>query len=322
MKQKVFLVTGGAGFIGFHVIKNLLDLDYFVISVDNFNDYYDVNLKKDRINNLISRKNFKSFNVDICNYQNLKEIFKQFRIDSVINLAAQAGVRYSINNPFIYEHYNNLGFLNVLELMKEFNIKKLVFASSSSVYGGNTKIPFSENDRTDKPISIYAATKRTNELYAYVYHHLYNIKCIGLRFFTVYGSWGRPDMATMLFTKAILSGEEIKVFNYGKMMRDFTHISDIVKGIIGAIENPLDYEIINLGNNTPIHLIKFIHILEDIIGIKAKMKMLPIQQGDLEKTFADINKAKKLLKYFPTTSLEEGLREFYAWYKKYYSILE
>ncbi|WP_371803567.1 SDR family NAD(P)-dependent oxidoreductase [Candidatus Lokiarchaeum ossiferum] len=314
------LVTGGAGFIGFHLCNKLLKRGDTVVCVDNINPYYDVELKKRRINLLKKYENFRFYKVDISDYKSMKEIFKNANFNTVVNLAAQAGVRHSISHPFEYEKSNNLGFLTILELIKKYDIKNLVYASSSSVYGGNREIPFVETALLNSPISLYAATKQTNELYAHVYHHLFNINTIGLRFFTVYGSWGRPDMATMLFTKSILNNDEIKVFNNGDMLRDFTHVSDIVDGIIKSIKFQKGYEIFNLGNNNPISLTDFISTLEKIIGKKSKKVNYPLQPGDLKITYANIDKAKKFLQFDPKTSLDDGLKEFYEWYSDYYNI--
>lgn len=320
-------VTGGAGFIGFHVAKKLLKLGHNVVIFDNFNTYYDVNLKNDRIKEL--KKYYSSLpnaknklyihKVDISDYQKLNRIFKKYKFNKILHLAAQAGVRYSLKKPFQYESSNNLGTLNILELMRKYKIKDLVFASSSSVYGNNKKIPFSEKDNVDNPISLYAATKKNNELCAYTYHHLYNLNCTGLRFFTVYGPWGRPDMAYFNFSKKIANNETINVYNYGKgLKRDFTYIADIVDGIISALNNPFPYEIINLGNNNPIELIKFINIIEKIFNKTAKKKLLPMQSGDVLITYANISKAKKILNYAPKIKIEKGLEEFIIWFKNYY----
>ncbi len=314
------LVTGGAGFIGFHVAKALLKRGDKVVIVDNFNDYYDPKIKYERINQIKNNKNLRVYRTDISNYKKLEKIFKKHKFNKICHLAAQAGVRYSLKNPFRYEKWNNIGTLNLLELTKKYKIKDFVYASSSSVYGGNKKIPFSEKDDVDNPISLYAATKKSNELYAHVYHHLYGLNCTGLRFFTVYGPWGRPDMALFKFVKNILKGKTIEVYNYGKMKRDFTYISDAVKGVLAAIDNPFPYEIINLGNNKPIELKKFISIIEKELGKKAKMNLMSIQQGDVLSTCANINKAKKLLGFKPQVSIEEGVRNFIEWYISFYGV--
>jgi len=313
------LVTGGAGFIGFHAAKALLERGDEVVIVDNFNDYYDPKLKHDRINQIEKNKNLKIYKVDISNYKELEKIFKRYKFKKICHLAAQAGVRYSLKDPFRYEMWNNLGTLNLLELARKYRIKDFVFASSSSVYGGNKKIPFSEKHNVDKPISFYAATKKSNELYAYVYHHLYGLNCTGLRFFTVYGPWGRPDMAMFKFIKSILANKSIDVYNYGKMKRDFTYISDVIQGVLAALDNPFPYEIFNLGNNKPVRLNKLIKIIEKLLGKKAKRKLMPIQPGDVPITYANISKAKKLLGYKPKTKIKEGVKNFIEWYQTYIS---
>lgn len=317
------LLTGGAGFIGFHTAKALLDRGDSVFIVDNFNDYYDPELKHARAKELIKNpnsQNLRIYKIDISNYHKLTNIFKKHRFNKICHLAAQAGVRYSIQYPLKYEKSNNLGTLNLLELAKDFKIPDFVFASSSSVYGGNKKMPFSENDNVDSPISLYAATKKTNELYTHVYHKLYGLNCTGLRFFTVYGSFGRPDMAYFSFTKKILEGKSVEIYNNGMMQRDFTHVDDIVQGILAAIDKPYNYEIINLGNNKPIQLMKFISIIERELGKKANKKMMSIQPGDVKKTYANISKAKKLLNFKPKTSIEQGIKNFVEWYKNFYKI--
>jgi UDP-glucuronate 4-epimerase len=312
------LVTGGAGFIGFHVAKALLDRGDSVVIVDNFNDYYDPSLKYARINQIKRNKKLKVYKADISNPKKLEKIFRKNKFDKICHLAAQAGVRYSLNDPLRYEKWNNIGTLNILEMAKKYKIKDIVFASSSSVYGGNKKILFSESDNVDKPVSFYAATKKCNELYAYTYSHLYGLNCTGLRFFTVYGPYGRPDMALFKFVDAIIKGKPIEVYNYGKMKRDFTYITDIVKGVLKAIDKPFSYEIINLGNNNPVELMKFIEIIEKEVGKKSKKKMMDIQPGEVLITYADIGKAKKLLGYEPKTDVEEGIKEFVKWYKQFY----
>lgn len=308
------LVTGGAGFIGFHVARALLERGDKVVIIDNFNDYYDPKLKHARIAQIKKYKSLTIIRADISNYKVMEKIFKKHGFDKICHMAAQAGVRYSLKNPLQYEKSNNLGMLTLLELARIYGIKDIVYASSSSVYGGNKKTPFSEKDRVDNPVSLYAATKKCNELYAYVYHKLYGLNCTGLRFFTVYGPWGRPDMALFKFVKNITEDKPIKVYNNGKMKRDFTYISDIVNGVLAAIDNPYPYEIINLGNNKPIELNKFIELIEKALGKKAKKKMAPMQKGDVIETFADIEKAKKLLKFKPEVKIEEGIRKFVEWY--------
>ncbi len=317
MSKKLILVTGGAGFIGFSVARALLKRGDSVVIVDNFNDYYDPNIKRDRIKQIKKHKNLKVYNADISKYNKLKRIFKKHKFNKICHLAAQAGVRYSLKDPFRYESWNNLGTLNLLELAREFKIKNFIYASSSSVYAGNKKAVFSENDRVDTPISYYAATKRTNELAAHVYHHLYGLNCTGLRFFSVYGPWGRPDMALYKFAEKIAADEPIEVYNYGKHARDFTYIADIVQGTIAAIDKSHPYEIINLGNNKTVTLMKYISLIEKEMGKKAKKNMLPLQPGDVPKTCADIRKAKRLLGYNPKTSIEEGVKKFFIWYRKY-----
>jgi UDP-glucuronate 4-epimerase len=317
VEMKKVLLSGGAGFIGFHVAKTLLERGDSVVIVDNCNDYYDVKLKIDRLKQLGTNDRLKIFYYDISDYSELESLFQQFKFDKICHLAAQAGVRYSLENPFIYESSNNLGTLNLLELARKYNVKDFVFASSSSVYGSNKKIPFKETDNVDNPVSLYAATKKANELYAYTYHKLYGLNCTGLRFFTVYGPWGRPDMALFKFVKNITEDKSIDVYNSGKMKRDFTYITDIVDGILSAIDKPFGYEIINLGNNNPIELGKFIEIIEVVLQKKAKINYLPLQKGDVLITYADITKAKKLLGYMPKVEIEEGIKEFVLWYKNY-----
>lgn len=314
------LITGGAGFIGSHLIKKLSSLNYKITTVDDLNDYYDPELKKNRLKKFLKDSDFEFIKADISDKKALDKIFAAREFNVICHLAAQAGVRYSLVNPWAYERTNNLGSLNLLELAREYKIPKFVFASSSSVYGGNAKLPFSEKDNVDHPISIYAATKKYNELMAHAYHHLYGIKMAGLRFFTVYGPWGRPDMAAFLFAEAIRQGKPIKVFNYGKMKRDFTYIDDIIDGVIASIEKEIDFEIFNLGNNKQENLEDFISIIENRIGKKAKKKYLPIQPGDAPATWANINKAKKILGYKPKIKIEEGLKNFVEWYKEYYSL--
>lgn len=312
------LVTGSAGFIGFHLIQKLIQRGDDIIGVDNFNNYYDVNLKKHRNLILEKNKNFKLYKLDFSNFKKIEEVFKKEKIDKVVHLGAQAGVRHSLENPQVYLDSNVQGTFNLLELTRKYKIKDFLFASSSSIYGNNKKVPFSETDNVDQPISLYAATKKSNELMAYTYHHLYRLNCTGLRFFTVYGPWGRPDMAYFLFTKAILQDKPIQVFNHGKLERDFTYIDDIVEGVLKAIEKPFGYEIINLGNNQPVKLGYFIECIEKELGKKAEKKMLPMQPGDVKRTYADISKAKKLLDWTPQIKLEDGMQKFIDWYKEYY----
>ncbi len=313
------LVTGGAGFIGFHLAKKLSEKEDVVI-VDNLSDYYDIKLKEARLEQI--KDNVEFHKIDISDFSSLKKIFEKYEFDLICHIAAQAGVRYSLINPWAYEKSNILGTLNIFELAKKFNIKKVIYASSSSVYGGNKKVPFSEEDKVDKPISLYAATKIANELMAHTYHHLYKIDMVGLRYFTVYGPFGRPDMAMFKFTKNIFEDKPIEVYNFGNMKRDFTYIDDIVEGTIKAINFCLNNddicEIINLGNSKPVELNYFIELLEKEIGKEAKKNLLPLQPGDVLKTYADITKAKKLLGWEPKTEIEEGVKKFVEWYRDYY----
>ena len=316
------MVTGAAGFIGFHLANELLGRGIEVVGVDDLNDYYDVKLKNDRLALLKKNKNFVFYKADMADMLALEEVFKKEKIDKVCHLAAQAGVRRSIEDPFVYEKSNVLGFLNILECLKKYEIKDLVYASSSSVYGDNKKVPFSEDQKIGKPISFYAATKASNELFAHVYNHLFGINMIGLRFFTAYGPWGRPDMAYFLFADSIVKNKPIKVFNFGEMKRDFTYIDDIVDGIISALEKvkEIGYGIYNLGGMGPVKIMDFIGVLEKELEIKAKKDYMPLQQGDMVETCADITKAKTDLGYLPKVSIEVGLKEFVKWYKSYYQI--
>jgi UDP-glucuronate 4-epimerase len=318
------LVTGAAGFIGFHLTKRLLAENYHVIGIDNMNDYYDVQLKKDRLAILENDFNFTFFEIDIANMDRLNQLFTEHSIRIVINLAAQAGVRYSIINPHAYVHSNIAGFMNMLEACRHFQVDHFIYASSSSVYGANTSIPFSTSDTVDHPVSIYAATKKSNELMAYTYSHLYQIPTTGLRFFTVYGPWGRPDMAYYSFTRNIIKEKPIKVFNNGDLSRDFTYIDDIIEGIIRLLEKPPvvlnpsappPYVIYNLGNNTPVKIMDFIQILENLIGKKAKVAYLPMQPGDVKETYADISDLQNDIGYRPSTPIENGLSDFVEWFK-------
>lgn len=309
------LVTGSAGFIGMHLCEKLVKEGYQVFGLDNMNNYYDPTIKISRNEILKENKNFNFINCDILDNTSLTKIFSNYNPDKVVNLAAQAGVRYSIINPQIYMKVNVLGFLNILEQCRSFKVKGLIYASSSSVYGGNQKIPFNVIDNVDKPISIYAASKKSNELMAYTYSHLYSLKTTGLRFFTVYGPWGRPDMAIHIFTKNISHGKPIDVYNYGKMKRDFTYISDIVNGSVSAIKKNYQCEVFNLGNNKVEELKTVIHLIEKKLNKKAKLNLKEIQPGDVKATFADINYSKKMLDYSPKTSLDEGISLFVDWYK-------
>lgn len=314
--MKTILVTGAAGFIGAHTAQALRDRGDHVIGVDNFNDYYDVQLKRDRVKALIP--DVKIFNADIADRASLARSLARTQIDQICHLAAQAGVRYSLTHPYAYESANNLGTLNLLELARERKIKSFIFASSSSVYGTNKKIPFSVTDTVDTPVSLYAATKRANELTAYAYHHLYGLHCTGLRFFTVYGPWGRPDMAYFSFTKSIVEGKPIDVYNHGRMRRDFTYITDIVAGVLSSLDHNYPYEIFNLGNCDPVSLGLFISTIESSLGLKAKKRMRPLQPGDVPATWADIKKSARLLGFRPTTDIKTGLQNFTDWYRRYY----
>lgn len=330
------LITGSAGFIGFHVTLKLLKLNFRVFGVDNLNNYYSKKLKVDRLFQLIKNKNYKHFNFNIDNKNKIDEIFKKSRIDYVIHLAAQAGVRYSLKNPRIYIQSNINGFLNILEASSRYKVKHLIYASSSSVYGANNKIPYSVKDSTNHPISLYAATKKSNELMAHAYSSLYALPTTGLRFFTVYGPWGRPDMALFKFTTNILKKKSIDIFNYGNHLRDFTYIDDAVNAVIKVIKKipkgnknwykrnlPKEssycpWKIYNVGNNKPIKLIKYIQELEKNLNLKAKKKFLPLQKGDVLKTFADIRISKKDFNYNPRTDYKKGINYFVKWFLEYY----
>ncbi len=314
------LLTGCAGFIGFHLSAELIKRDYEVFGVDNLNDYYDPRLKLDRLNILKSHNNFHFEKIDISDKEQISNIFKKFNFDKVINLAAQPGVRYSIKNPYAYMTSNLNGFLNILEQCRNSNIQGLVYASSSSVYGDNKSKPFGINDRVNKPISLYGATKRANELIAYSYSHLYNIKTTGLRYFTVYGPWYRPDMAMHIFAKKISNNEPIQVFNNGKMKRDFTYIDDIIKGTISALEHNYNCEVFNLGNNRSENLMKVINLIEKALNKKAIIDFQPIQPGDVLETYADIDYSIKKLNYEPSTNIDKGIKLFIDWYKEYYNV--
>lgn len=327
------LVTGAAGFIGFHLIKALLEKNYFIVGIDNINDYYDVDLKIERLrilNESATTASFKFIKLDLADRKAMSEIFSGHQFDTVINLGAQAGVRYSIENPHAYIDSNVVGFVNILEGCRHNHVKHLIYASSSSVYGMNIKQPFSTADCVDFPISLYAATKKSNELMAHSYSHLYGIPTTGLRFFTVYGPYGRPDMAYFSFTKKILAGEPINVFNNGDMQRDFTFIDDIVKGIIRIINKvpssqystvttaTAPYKIYNIGNNQPVTLRRFITAIEDACGKKAHENLLPTQAGDVPITYADIDELVDDIGFKPDTSIEEGIERFVEWYRNYY----
>ena len=314
------MVTGAAGFIGFHLSMRLLNEGHEVIGYDNLNEYYDVSLKRARLKILKKFPDFKLYTSDLESKDDLEIVLGENNIEKICNLAAQAGVRYSLENPDSYIQSNIVGFMNILEACRRHDIGHLVYASSSSVYGGNRKIPFSVKDIVDMPISLYASTKKSNELMAHVYSHLFGIKMTGLRFFTVYGPYGRPDMALFKFTKAIMDGHPIDVYNNGDMKRDFSYVDDIVQGIITSLEKPFDYEIFNLGNNNPIDLEYFISVIEKEIGKKAIKNYLPLQPGDVPNTYADIDHSSKLIGYYPKTSIEEGIHRFILWYKEYYGL--
>lgn len=336
-KMKTILVTGAAGFIGYHLCEKLLQSSYNVVGLDNINGYYDINLKMARLKELgvtnvsehqvsVSAKygdQFHFIKINLEDQKLLPKLFEKFKFDIVVNLAAQAGVRYSIDEPMVYVESNIVGFVNLLECMRNHSVKKLVYASSSSVYGNSDKVPFSTDDSVDNPISLYAATKKANELMAHTYSHLFDIQTIGLRFFTVYGPWGRPDMAMFLFTDAILNDKPIKVFNNGELHRDFTYIDDIVNGIVLTITNQLpkdeNYKIYNIGNGDPVKLTDFIEAIETNLDKKADKVMLPMQPGDVMRTYADIENFKSDYNYMPQTNIKEGVEKFIKWYKSYYS---
>lgn len=336
MKTNV-VITGAAGFIGFHLAKKLLNCNVSVIGIDNINSYYDIRLKEERLNILSNFENFTFHRVDIKDYSLLRKVFETYSISHVVNLAAQAGVRYSIENPFAYVDSNLVGFMNVLEVCKTFKIKHLLYASSSSVYGGNEIVPFSTNHNVDHPKSLYAATKKCNELLAHSYSHLYNIPTTGLRFFTVYGPLGRPDMAYFSFVKNIIEDKSIDVFNYGKMMRDFTYVDDIVEGIYRLIdkipeantnwkesthqisESFAPYKIYNIGNSNPVKLMDFISTIEKHVGKKAIIKFKDMQAGDVHTTFADVSDLETSINFKPITTIDEGIGKFVNWYKVFYN---
>ena len=331
------LVTGSAGFIGYHLSKRLLKDGCHVTGIDNLNPYYDVSLKEARLKKLTSFENFSFFKIDISDRDAIEKIFKSTQFEVVVNLAAQAGVRYSLKNPRVYIDANIVGIVNLLECCRYNNVRHLVFASSSSVYGANTKMPFSVHHNVDHPVSLYAATKKANELMAHTYSHLYGLSVTGLRFFTVYGPWGRPDMALFLFTRAILERQPIKVFNHGRMQRDFTYIDDIIEGVVRIMERLPEpdptwsgddpdpgtsyarYKIYNIGNNNPVELMKFIAVIEKVLGLKAKKEFLDIQPGDVVATYADIDDLIKDVGFKPQTPIEIGIKRFVTWFKEYYS---
>ncbi len=320
------LITGIAGFIGSHLARNLLIRGDKILGIDNISDYYDVNLKYDRLNSLKSHKNFIFEKIDISNYSDLEKIIKKHKVSKICHLAAQAGVRYSLEAPMEYIKSNIVGHLNMLEICRNYEIRNIVYASSSSVYGGNTKVPFSITDRVDTPVSLYAATKRSDELMSYTYNHLYGINTIGLRFFTVYGPWGRPDMATWIFTKKIINEEPIEVFNNGNMERDFTYIDDIINGTISILDSCKDdsnesfSKVYNIGNNKPENLLNFISLIEENLGKKAIKIMKPIQKGDVPNTYADIKDIQADYNFTPKTKLAEGIPKFIEWFKSYHNL--
>ncbi len=311
------LVTGAAGFIGAAVAEFLLDRGDRVVGFDNLNDYYDVRLKEARLGRLEGREGFRFLRGDVADPAAVEAAFDEGPFDVVCHLAAQAGVRYSLQNPVAYGEANLMGFLRILEACRHRGTGNLVYASSSSVYGANEKVPFSETDRVDRPVSLYAATKVANELMAHTYHLLYGIPMTGLRFFTVYGPWGRPDMALFTFTRKILAGEPIDVYNHGDMERDFTYIDDIVRGVVAAIDTPLPFEVVNLGNHRPVRLERFIEVLEEALGKTARKNYLPMQPGDVPRTYADVTRAKELWGWEPTTPIEVGIPRFVAWYREW-----
>ena len=330
------LVTGAAGFIGYHLCRRLLDTNCQVIGLDNLNDYYDVNLKKDRLSQINTDERFTFYHTDLADASAMETLFSSHNIHTVVNLAAQAGVRYSLINPNAYVQSNIVGFVNLLECARKNQVQHMVFASSSSVYGANTHMPFSVHDNVDHPVSLYAATKKSNELIAHSYCHLYNLPCTGLRFFTVYGPWGRPDMALFLFTRAIYAKEPIHIFNHGKMKRDFTYVDDIIEGVVRVIDkipkpnenwqsdhpdpgtSYAPYRIYNIGNNSPIELMTFIETLESAIGKKAKKKYMEMQAGDVPATYANIDDLYEAVGFQPETDIQTGIKRFVAWYQDYY----
>ncbi len=338
LKNKKILITGVAGFVGYHLSNRLISEDFNVVGIDNLNDYYDVELKKSRLSNLNDCSNFKFIRTDLVEREKITELFAQEKFEIVINLAAQAGVRYSITNPFAYINSNIVGFMNILEACRKHPVKHLIYASSSSVYGANVKQPFSESDNVDHPVSLYAATKKSNELMAHTYSNLYKIPTTGLRFFTVYGPYGRPDMAYYSFTKNIIEEKPIMIFNEGNLERDFTYIDDITEGIVRLIDkapndNPnwdkvkadpatsfATYRIFNIGNNQPIKIMDFIRVLKKIISKESKKIFLPMQQGDVYSTYSDITSLNNYIGFKPSTSIEEGLEKFVFWYKQYFKL--
>lgn len=325
---KTYLITGGAGFIGFHLSKSLLEKGARVIGFDNMNDYYDVKLKEDRLAILKEYETYTFIEGDLSENSSVFRVFQEYRPEIVMNLGAQAGVRYSIDNPKAYMESNMMGFFHILEGCRYFPVEHLVYASSSSVYGGNEKVPFSTEDKVDEPVSLYAATKKSNELMAHAYSKLYQIPVTGLRFFTVYGPFGRPDMAYFKFTKKIFAGEPIQIYNKGDMYRDFTYIDDIVRGVENILCNPPEknekgafYKLYNIGNNKPVKLMDYVETLERCLGREAKKEYLPMQPGDVYQTYADVTDLMRDYDFKPETSIEEGLAKFVEWYKDYYGIV-
>lgn len=325
--SKTYLVTGGAGFIGFHLSERLLEQSARVIGFDNLNDYYDVQLKKDRLNILNKYENYTFIKGDLSDKEDVFRVLREYTPQVVINLGAQAGVRYSIDNPDAYMQSNVMGFFHVLEGCRYFPVEHLIYASSSSVYGGNEKIPFSTSDQVDEPVSLYGATKKSNELMAYAYSKLYNIPVTGLRFFTVYGPYGRPDMAYYKFAQKILAGEPIQIYNNGDMYRDFTYIDDIVRGMENVLCNPpvrndkgVSYKLYNIGNHKPVKLMDFIEVLERNLGKTAVKEFLPMQPGDVYQTYADVSDLMRDYDFKPDTGIEEGLSKFVRWYRGYYNV--
>ena len=319
------LVTGVAGFIGMFTAKKLLERGDEVVGIDNLNDYYDVNLKLARLDQLKSYQKFRFIKLDIADSSAIAELFEKEKFQRVIHLAAQAGVRYSLENPQAYVSSNLSGFVNVLEGCRHNQIEHLVYASSSSVYGGNTKVPFAETDNVDHPVSLYAASKKANELMAHTYSHLFSLPTTGLRFFTVYGPWGRPDMAYFKFTKAICGNEPIDVFNHGDMERDFTYVDDIVEGVVRVLNLPksettIPYRIFNIGNNEPVNLLAFISVIEEALGKTTEKRFLPMQDGDVPRTFADVGALEAAIGFVPSTRLEAGIKRFVDWYVLYYKL--